>query len=492
MTAAPKANIRELGNYIGGEFLSGPRTFENVTPVDGTLISMVHEADSGMVDQAVQAARAAYRGAWGKLATEARCALLHAVADGIERRFDEFVDAECADTGKPRSLASHLDIPRGAANFRVFADLVRSVGTEAYMQETPDGRGAVNYSVRQPHGVVGVISPWNLPLLLSTWKLAPAMATGNAVILKPSEETPTTATLLAEVMRDAGVPAGAFNVVHGFGPDSAGEFITRHRGVDAITFTGETATGREIMKAASVNIKALSFELGGKNPAIVFADADFDAAIDGATRSVFANTGQVCLSSERVYVERPIYPRFVDALKKRAESMVIGRPEDEATQMGPLISRVHRDKVLSYYRLAAESGAEAIAGGGVPSFGDSRDDGAYVQPTILAGLPEDSRIQKEEIFGPVCHVTPFDSEEEAVDFANDTEYGLASVVWTSDLSRGHRVSQAMRAGINWVNCWFLRDLRTPFGGMGLSGIGREGGRHALDFYSEQKNICIKL
>lgn len=492
MTDGARGNVRELKNFVGGEFVGGARTFENVTPVDGSLIAVVHEADEALVDRAVEAARAARRGAWGKLSTEARCALLHAVADGIEARFDEFVDAECADTGKPRSLAGHLDIPRGAANFRVFADLVKSVGTEAYMQDTPDGRGAVNYSVRQPHGVVGVISPWNLPLLLSTWKLAPALATGNAVILKPSEETPTTATLLAEVVRAAGMPEGAFNVVHGFGPGSAGEFLTRHRGVDAITFTGETATGREIMKAASVNVKALSFELGGKNPAIVFADADFDAAVDGTARSAFANTGQVCLSSERVYVERPIHDRFAAALKDRAEALAIGRPEDPSTQMGPLISRAHRDKVMSYYRLAAGSGAEVVTGGGIPEFGDSRDGGAYVQPTILAGLGEDSRVQKEEIFGPVCHVTPFDDEDEAIAMANDTEYGLASVVWTSDLSRGHRVSQAMEAGINWVNCWFLRDLRTPFGGIGLSGIGREGGQHALNFYSEQKNICIKL
>ena len=315
-------NLRELKNFVGGEFVASGETFENVTPVDGTLISLVHAADEAIVDRAVEAARDAYYGAWGTLTTERRCTLLHAVADGIEARFDEFVDAECADTGKPKSLASHLDIPRGAANFRIFADLVKSVGTEAYMQETPDGRGAVNYSIRQPHGVVGVISPWNLPLLLSTWKLAPAMASGNAVILKPSEETPTTATLLAEVMKSAGIPDGAFNVVHGFGPGAAGEFITRHPGIHAITFTGETATGREIMKAASVNIKALSFELGGKNPAIVFADSDFDAAIDGTARSVFANTGQVCLSSERVYVERPIYERFVETLKARGEALV--------------------------------------------------------------------------------------------------------------------------------------------------------------------------
>lgn len=492
MTAAGQRNVRELKNFVGGEFVASGNVFENTTPVDGTLLSRVHEADRELVDRAVEAARKAYREAWGRMPVAERCRILHAVADGIDARAEEFVEAETLDTGKPRSLASHVDIPRGAANFRVFADLVKSVGTEAYQQDTPDGAGAINYSVRQPHGVVGVVSPWNLPLLLSTWKIAPAMASGNAVILKPSEETPTTATLLAEVMKESGVPDGAFNLVHGFGPNSAGEFLTTHRGVDAITFTGETATGSAIMRAAADNVKALSFELGGKNPSIVFADADFDAALEGTVRSVFANCGQVCLCSERVYVERPLFDRFVDALADKARAMTLGRPENPDTQMGPLISLEHRRKVQGYYDLAKEIGAEIVTGGGIPAFGDERDDGAWVEPTILAGLPEDSRIQKEEIFGPVCHVTPFDSEEEAVEMANDTEYGLASTVWTTNLSRGHRVAQRMEAGINWVNCWFLRDLRTPFGGMGLSGFGREGGQHALNFYSEQKNICIKL
>jgi aminomuconate-semialdehyde/2-hydroxymuconate-6-semialdehyde dehydrogenase len=490
--APAKPNVKELRNFVGGEFVATGKTFENITPVDGTLISLVHEADQAVVDQAVAAAQKAFDGEWGHMPTEKRCKMLHAVADGIEKRFDEFVDAECADTGKPKSLASHLDIPRGAANFRFFADLVKSVGTEAYQMDTPDGRGAVNYSVRHPYGVVGVISPWNLPLLLSTWKIGPAMATGNSVILKPSEETPTTATLLAEVMKSVGIPDGAFNVVHGFGPDSAGEFLTRHKGVKAITFTGESRTGAAIMRQVSDQVKPVSFELGGKNPALIFADCEFDAAVDGTVRSVFANTGQVCLSSERVYVERPILDKFVAALKKRAEGMKIGRPEDASTQMGPLISRGHRDKVTGYYDLAKKLGAEVITGGGTPRFGDGRDNGAYVEPTIFMGLGEDTPIQKEEIFGPVCHITPFDSEDEAIAMANDTEYGLASVVWTTNLTRGHRVAQRMRAGINWVNCWFLRDLRTPFGGMGLSGIGREGGMHALNFYSEQKNVCIKL
>jgi aminomuconate-semialdehyde/2-hydroxymuconate-6-semialdehyde dehydrogenase len=487
-----QSKSRQLQNFIGGEFVASKKTFDDISPVDGSLIAKVHEADSAQVDKAVDAARAAYKGAWGKLPVAERCNLLYKVAAGIEKRFDEFVDAESADTGKPKSLSSHLDIPRGAANFRIFADIAKSVGTECYPMDTPDGTGAINYSIREPHGVVGVISPWNLPLLLSTWKIAPAMACGNSVILKPSEETPSTATLLAEVMKEAGVPAGAFSVVHGFGPDSAGEFVAKHPGVDALTFTGETRTGTEIMKSAAPHVKPLSFELGGKNPAIIFADADFDQALEGTTRSVFMNTGQVCLCSERVYVERKIFDKFVDGLKKKAEGQKLGRPEDNTTTMGPLISRQHRDKVVSYYELARKEGATVITGGGTPRFNDEKDQGAYVQPTIYIGLGEGSRIQKEEIFGPVCHVTPFDDEDQAVAMANDTEYGLCSAIWTTNLARGHRVAKRVISGITWVNCWFLRDLRTPFGGVGLSGIGREGGIHALNFYGEQRNICVKL
>jgi aminomuconate-semialdehyde/2-hydroxymuconate-6-semialdehyde dehydrogenase len=426
------------------------------------------------------------------MALQARVDLLRKIAEGIERRFDDFLQAEVADTGKPVSLASHLDIPRGAANFRVFADIVRTYGTESYHLDTPDGKGAVNYAMRKPLGVVGVIAPWNLPLLLLTWKLAPALACGNTIVAKPSEETPSTATLLAEVMHEAGVPAGVYNVVHGFGPDSAGEFITTHPDVNGITFTGETATGAAIMKAVAPTVKPISFELGGKNPGIVFADCDFDAAAAGMSNAIFSNTGQVCLAPERVYVERPIFERFVAALKARAEALVLGFPQDKATNMGPLISKQHREKVLSYYELARKEGAKVVTGGGVPKFGDARDNGAWIQPTLWTGLPETARTVREEIFGPCAHIAPFDREEEAVAMANDTPYGLASTVWTTNLSRGHRVGQAMEVGISWVNCWFLRDLRTPFGGAKLSGIGREGGLHSLNFYSEPTNVCIKL
>jgi aminomuconate-semialdehyde/2-hydroxymuconate-6-semialdehyde dehydrogenase len=484
--------VNLIQNYIDGRFVSGKREFADVNPADGTVIAQVTEADRAQVDEAVHAARRALREEWERFGVRERAARLHGVADAIEKRFDCFVQAEVADTGKPVSLASKLDVPRAAANFRVFADLVKMSGLESFQTETPDGINALNYAVRKPLGVIGVITPWNLPLLLLTWKVAPALACGNAVVVKPSEETPATATLLAEAMQDAGIPNGVYNVVHGFGPGSAGEFLTQHPDVAAITFTGESGTGAAIMKSVASTVKPVSFELGGKNAAVVFADCNFEEAVSGLVDAVFLNTGQVCLCAERVYVERKIFNAFVEALKRRAESLSPGWPNDPKTDFGPLISAQHREKVLSYYRLAQEEGATVVTGGGVPKFGDDRDHGFYVQPTIYAGLPESARSVKEEIFGPVCHVAPFDADDEAVAMANDTKYGLAASIWTSDLKRGHRVAQQMNVGITWVNCWFLRDLRTPFGGAGLSGIGREGGIHSLNFYSELNNICIRL
>jgi aminomuconate-semialdehyde/2-hydroxymuconate-6-semialdehyde dehydrogenase len=485
-------SLKSILNYIDGRFVRGKDEFPDVNPADGSVIAQVTEADRGLVDGAVQAARRAVRGEWGRLSIPARAARLHKVADAIEARFDCFVAAEVADTGKPIALASRLDVPRAAANFRVFADLIKTAGLETFQTETPDGTSALNYAVRKPLGVIGVITPWNLPLLLLTWKVAPALACGNTVVVKPSEETPATATLLAEVMKDAGIPNGVYNVVHGFGLNSAGEFLTKHDDVNAVTFTGESQTGAAIMKAVAGSVKPVSFELGGKNAAIVFADCDFEETVDGIDEAVFLNTGQVCLCAERVYVERPIFERFVEALQHKAERLRIGSPLEKATDLGPLISAEHREKVLSYYRLAREEGATLIAGGGIPEFGNTLDKGFYVEPTIYTGLPESARCVKEEIFGPVCHVAPFDSEEEVVAMANDTKYGLASSIWTTNLQRGHRVAQQMNVGITWVNCWFLRDLRTPFGGVGLSGIGREGGIHSLNFYSELNNICIRF
>ena len=481
-------------HFINGTYTEGTsgRTFENRRPIDNALISHVCEAGRADVDAAVHAARAALDGPWSRLTLAERTEVLYAVAAGIEQRFEQFLEAEVADTGKPVSLASHIDIPRGAANFRIFADVVKNVSGEHFDMSTPDGTGALNYSLRVPKGVIAVVCPWNLPLLLMTWKVGPALACGNSVVVKPSEETPSTATLLGEVMNAAGVPHGVYNVVHGFGPDSAGAFLVSHPGVDAITFTGETVTGEAIMQRAAVGVRDVSFELGGKNPAVIFADCDLEATIEGIGRACFANTGQVCLGTERVYVERPIFDEFLAALKAKAESLTLGDPHDAATTLGPLISLEHRQKVLSYYERARADGATLITGGGIPDMASPYTQGAWVEPTIWTGLSEDSAVVREEIFGPCCHVRPFDSEEEAVRLANDTPYGLATSIWTQNAARAHRVAAQVTVGITWINCWFLRDLRTPFGGAKQSGIGREGGVHSLEFYTELRNVCLKL
>ena len=485
---------RYITSFINGAFLplEDARLFDKRSPVDGQVIARIAEAGQAEVDAAVRAAHAALKGDWGKLTTEQRSAMLYAVADEITRRFDDFVEAEMADTGQPAHVMQHVFIPRGAANFKVFADVVKNVPTESFRMSTPDGRGALNYAIRKPKGVIGVICPWNAPFLLMTWKLGPALACGNTVVVKPSEETPLTAALLGEVMAKVGVPAGVYNVVNGFGPQSAGEFITTHPLVDAITFTGETRTGTAIMKAAAEGMRDVSFELGGKNAGIVFADAEFDAAVDGIFRSAFLNSGQVCLGTERVYVERPIFERFRDALKAKAEAVRYGRPEDHANNYGPLISQEHRNKVLGYYQRAVEEGATVVTGGGVPEMPAELQGGSWVQPTIWTDLPDDASVIREEIFGPCCHLRPFDSEDEVVQLANDNVYGLSTTIWTQNLARAHRMAERIDVGVTWINSWFLRDLRTPFGGSKQSGIGREGGVHSLEFYTETRNVCVKL
>jgi 2-hydroxymuconic semialdehyde dehydrogenase len=465
-------------HYIDGGFTAAGDGFPLIDPVDGSVRGQVPEASAETVDAAVSAAARARQGAWGRASAADRAVALRRIADGIEARFEEFVAAEVRDTGKPRALAAAMDIPRAIANFRAYADLLYGRAEQAYLSAD-----ALNYTVRRPLGVVAVISPWNLPLLLLTWKVAPALAAGNTVVAKPSEVTPSTATLLAAVMHDAELPDGVFNLVHGHGAGAAGEWLTRHPGVDAIAFTGESATGSAIMRNAAEHVTPVSFELGGKNPALVFADADLDQAVAGTLRSAFTHSGQICLCTERVYVQQPVFDAFLGALAAGARAL---------KDYGPMISAAHRDKVLSYYRLAVREGAQTRAGGGVPAFGDQRDGGFYVEPTVLTGLPQDARTIREEIFGPVCHVAPFDTEDEAIALANDSRYGLAATVWTRDVSRAHRVAPRIEAGIVWVNCWNLRDLRTPFGGVKASGIGREGGGHSLDFFSEPVNICIQI
>lgn len=494
LPAVLAGGMRHVQLFIDGAFVpaSSGRVFPDVNPATGTVACQVAEAGPADVDRAVAAAKRALRGPWGNASPRARADLLDQIADRIDARREDFLKAEIEDTGKPYALASTIDIPRGAANFRIFATMLRALGNESFEQTLDDGSTALHLVMRQRLGVVGVICPWNLPLLLMTWKVAPALAAGNTVIVKPSEETPQTATLLGEVMNEVGVPPGVYNVVHGFGPKAAGEALVTHPDVAAITFTGETRTGAAIMKDAAPRTKRLSFELGGKNAAVVFADCDLDAAVQGTLRSTFLNTGQVCLCSERILVERSIYQRFSEALVQGAQALVSGDPWAPTTTTGPLISQAHRDKVLGYYDIARQEGATVLTGGRASALAGANAGGFFVEPTLWTGIGDDARVAREEVFGPCAVISPFDDEDEAVARANATEYGLCAAVWTTNLSRAHRVARAIEAGLVWVNSWYVRDLRVPFGGMKLSGVGREGGRASFDFYAEPKSICIKL
>lgn len=485
-------NTQLVRNFVGGEFVEGPSGFDNVNPVNGSVISTVSEADRGIVKSAVGAAQKALEGPWGRYTADQRAAVMRRIAERIEERFEDLLQAEIADTGKPEALARDLDVSRASLNFRAFADMIATAGADSYLTEFPDGRRALNYALRKPLGVVAVIVPWNLPLLLLTWKVAPAIACGNAVVVKPSEETPTSATILGEIMKEAGLPDGVYNVVHGFGAGSAGEFLTTTNGVDGITFTGESSTGSTIMRAAAPTVRPVSFELGGKNAALVFADANLEQAVAGLSRSIFTNTGQVCLCTERVYIQRSVFDEVVAGLTEHAKSLVLGGPFDTLTTTGPLISQKHREKVLSYFAKAEAEGGTAIVGGGIPNMPANLAQGSWVLPTLWTGLAHNSSPMREEIFGPVAGLIPFDSEDEAIRLANDTQYGLAASVWTGDLERGHRVGGRMNTGISWVNTWYMRDLRSPFGGTGMSGIGREGGVNSLHFYTDPTNVCIKL
>ncbi|OUS28819.1 2-hydroxymuconic semialdehyde dehydrogenase [Thalassotalea sp. 42_200_T64] len=484
-------SAKTLTCYVNGQFIDSGVYFDNINPVNGSVINQIAEANGEIIGAAVASARHAQQHEWGEMSVNQRCALLHKVADRMSEREQEFIDAEILDTGKSLFQVETIDIPRGTANFRTFADMVKFQQSETFITELPNGDKALNYSVNKPLGVVAVISPWNLPLLLATWKIAPALACGNSVILKPSEETSSTAFLLAQVMDEVGIPKGAFNLILGRGK-AVGDAITSHQGVDAITFTGASSTGKQIMKSASATVKPVSFELGGKNSAIVFSDADLIKAINGVARSTFTNCGQVCLCTEKVFVHRSLYLAFIEGLKQQAQSIKIGYPKEEGVFMGTLVSKVHQQKVLSHYQLARDEGATFITGGGVPRFNDERRNGFFIEPTIITDLSDDSRTNQEEIFGPICHVSVFDDEGEVIKRANNTEYGLAASIWTENLARAHRVAPQIDAGIVWVNAWFLRDLRTSFGGVKLSGVGSEGGKHSLGFYSEPTNICIKI
>lgn len=476
-----------LSNFIGGRFVD-PRDgayLDDVAPATGALIAKVPRSNAADVRDAVAAARRAFESyrAWP---AERRAELLDRIADGIEERSRDLSAMESRDTGKPISLASRVDIPRAAANFRFFAGALRHDRSDLHVMD-----GALNYTLRKPLGVAGLITPWNLPLYLLTWKVAPALAMGNAVVAKPSEMTPLTASALAEIIARSDAPPGVFNLVHGLG-DEAGGALVEHPDVPLISFTGGTATGKLVAAAAAPRFKKLSLELGGKNPTLVFADADFEAAVEGATRAGFLNQGQVCLCGSRILVEDSIADRFEAALIERVRGMKVGDPSDPETELGALISFAHREKVEGYIELGRREGGTIACGGGRPDLPGDLAEGAFVEPTVLTGLAPSCRAATEEIFGPVVTLHRFKDEEEAVALANGTRYGLCASVWTQNLSRAHRVSAALDTGMVWVNTWLLRDLRVPFGGMKESGVGREGGRYSLEFFSESRNICIKL
>ncbi len=474
-------------NFIDGQLVepAGGAYLDNIEPATGQVYSHVADSDRRDVENAVTAALQAFL-AWSETSAAERSRILLRIADLIEGDLEKLARAESVDTGKPIGLARGLDIPRAASNFRFFATAILHVESEAHITD----RVAFNYTLRQPRGVVGLISPWNLPLYLLSWKIAPALAAGNTAVAKPSELTPMTAYLLSEICQKAGLPAGVLNIVHGTGP-KVGAAITAHPGVGTISFTGGTVTGRAVAQSCAPFFKKVSLELGGKNPNIIFADADLDLAVKGSVRSSFANQGQVCLCGSRVFVERPVYQDFIDRFVKEASSLQVGDPLEEKTDQGAIVSRTQLDKVKFYVDLAEKEGGKVVLGGGPPKNLNGRcKDGFFFQPTVITGLPVGCRVNREEIFGPVITITPFDREEEVVTYANDTEYGLSSSVWTQNLNRAHRVAEKIHAGTVWVNCWLVRDLRVPFGGMKQSGVGREGGDEALRFFTEAKNICI--
>jgi aminomuconate-semialdehyde/2-hydroxymuconate-6-semialdehyde dehydrogenase len=474
-------------HFIDGQYIPSfnQKTFLNINPATEEVLGSVSEGGELEIDLAVKAAKRALKGEWKQFSSNQRAAVLRKIGDGILARKEELAALEAMDTGKPYDLALEVDITRSAHNFYFFADYITTLSSESHMQD----QTALHYTYRRPVGVVGMINPWNLPLLLLTWKLAPCLAAGNTAVMKPAEWTPMTATVLAEICKDAGVPDGVVNVVHGFGANAAGSALTEHSDVDAITFTGETKTGSAIMKAAAPTLKKLSFELGGKNPNIIFADSDLDEVIETTLKSSFMNQGEVCLCGSRIYVQRSIFDEFIDKFVAKTKELKIGDPFEEGTKVGAVISKEHYEKVLSYIEIAKEEGGTILTGGSRPA---SIEKGCFITPTIITGLNRDSKCVREEIFGPVVTVMPFDSEEEVIEWANDTHYGLGATIWTNDLRRAHRVAHQIEAGIIWVNTWYLRDLRTPFGGMKQSGLGREGGIHSFEFYSELSNITIKL
>ncbi len=475
-----------LSNFINGSHqppVNG-QYIDNIEPATGLVYGKIPDSDEDDLAQAVDAAEQAFP-LWKKMSLEKRADILYQIAINIEKNLPELARAEAVDNGKPISLATAIDIPRAASNFKFFSQACTQFSSESHAM----AEQAINYTLRQPLGIVACISPWNLPLYLFSWKIAPALAAGNCVIAKPSEITPKTAAMLGEICIQAGLPKGVLNIIHGRG-SNIGSALCNHTKIKAISFTGGTQTGAHIAGQLAGKFKKMSLELGGKNSALIFADCDFDKTVAGVFRAAFANQGQICLCASRIYIERPIYEKFKQALVAKAEELKPADPLHPNSKMGALVSAEHLAKVKSYIELAEKEGGKILAGGQTVQLSGRCHNGYFIQPTIIEGLTNQARCNQEEIFGPVITIQPFDTEDEVLELANDSQYGLAATLWTSDLDRSHRLAEQINTGIVWVNCWLLRDLRTPFGGMNHSGLGREGGIEAMRFFTEPKNVCI--
>jgi len=475
-----------IKNYINGELVP-PISGEYIdlyNPALGEIYAFAPESSTKEVEEAVEAAEMAFP-KWSSIGIRTRFRLLMRLADIIEQHLEEFAIAESIDTGKPVNLARTIDIPRSYSNLRFFATAAAQFSSESHHMEFE----AINYTLRQPIGVVGCISPWNLPLYLFTWKIAPALAAGNCVIAKPSEVTPMTGFMLAKACQQAGIPPGVLNIIHGRGPE-VGQAIVEHPRVKAISFTGGTATGAHIAKVAAPMFKKLSLELGGKNPNIIFADCDYDDMLNTSVRSSFANQGQICLCGSRIFVEQTIYEKFKTDFIAKVKQLKVGHPSEGDTNIGALVSKPHLEKVKAYIQIAKDENGTVLCGGQEVII-EGYENGYYLEPTVIEVQSDECRVNQEEIFGPVVTIMPFKTEEEVLTYANSTRYGLSATVWTQNLSRAHRVAQNIESGIVWINCWLLRDLRTPFGGVKDSGVGREGGFEALRFFTEPQNVCIK-
>lgn len=482
MSATPK-----LGNFINGEFVApvSGQYIESYNPSIGQVDHLLPDSDAADIDRAVEAASRAFP-SWAKTSVEARAKLLYRIADLIDAKRAELAEAESRDQGKPIWLATEMDIPRAALNFRFFAGAVLHHAEESYKSDN----GTLNYTSRKPHGVAGLISPWNLPLYLLTWKIAPAIATGNTVVCKPSEMTSLTAWMLGSILNEAGLPKGVVNMVFGRGP-SAGQALVEHPQVPLISFTGGTATGERLAATAAPRLKRMSLELGGKNPNIIFDDADVKEAVATTIRSSFLNQGEICLCGSRIFIQEKLYEPFLNEFCRQTAQLKVGDPREKSTYIGPVVSSQHQQKILSYVDLARDERASFITGSEQPKLGGHLSHGYFVHPVIVTNLPHTSRVFQEEIFGPFVAAMPFKDEDEVVEMANGVKYGLSSTVWTKDLGRAHRMAERLDTGTVWINTWLSRDLRVPFGGAKASGVGREGGAHSIEFFTEVKNVCVK-